>query len=196
MNTANEKKTLRQSLRHKRRSLSGRQQQHASERIVSVLNTQRSFTPPKRVALYLAQDGELDLHAYIEHCWQYDVQVYLPLLHTDTKQLRFARYQAECALTPNRFGIPEPLQGDSIEPALLDWVLFPLVGFDLEGGRLGMGGGFYDRTFADADQWPQKPRMIGVAHECQKLPHIPLESWDIKLDAIASDAGLYNSEEE
>jgi 5-formyltetrahydrofolate cyclo-ligase len=76
---------------------------------------------------------------------------------------------------------------------MLDYVLFPLVGFDAQGSRLGMGGGFYDRTFAQTTRWPKRPKLIGVAHDCQKVATLPLEPWDITLEAVVTDQGIYKT---
>jgi 5-formyltetrahydrofolate cyclo-ligase len=129
----------------------------------------------------------------IETCWQRNIDVYLPILHHFNKSLWFAQYLPDTPLYNNRFGIPEPLHSSTIRPWQLNWVLFPLVGFDSSGGRLGMGGGFYDRTFAHKNRWPKKPSLFGVAHECQKVEHIPLESWDISLDGVISNERIYNA---
>lgn len=191
MNTAQNKQALRRTLREARQSLSQKQQTVAADQLVSVLNQQQVFPAPERVALYLAQDGEIDLMPYINYCWRHGIEVYLPVLHVFDSTLWFARYEPDSTLTNNRFAIPEPLAGEAIHPWELNWVLVPLVGFDNQGGRLGMGGGFYDRTFADRESWPRCPTMIGVAHECQKVDHIPRESWDIELNGIVSNDRLY-----
>jgi 5-formyltetrahydrofolate cyclo-ligase len=61
------------------------------------------------------------------------------------------------------------------------------VGWDLYGGRLGMGGGFYDRTLSGISG----PLLVGLAHDSQRVEEVPQESWDIRLDYIATDAALY-----
>jgi 5-formyltetrahydrofolate cyclo-ligase len=68
-------------------------------------------------------------------------------------------------------------------------VLLPLVAFDPQGGRLGMGGGYYDRTFAflNGQKGGQKPKLIGLAHHFQQIPKLPIESWDVPLNAIVTD---------
>jgi 5-formyltetrahydrofolate cyclo-ligase len=136
-------------------------------------------------------DGEIDLAPFIDHCRSHNIEVYLPILHQFKPTLWFAKYDVNSIMRANKFGIPEPLYSDPIRPWQLNWVLFPLVGFDEQGGRLGMGGGFYDRTFANALNWPKKPKMFGVAHECQKVEKIPLEAWDIELDGVFSNKQKY-----
>ena len=62
----------------------------------------------------------------------------------------------------------------------------PLVGFDNKGNRLGMGGGFYDRTLANLDRLSYRPLLIGVAHDCQQADALPVMQWDIPLNAIVT----------
>ena len=96
-------------------------------------------------------------------------------------------------LRQNRYGIGEPagLRYCAIAPAQLDIVLLPLAGFDKNGGRLGMGGGFYDRCFAFKKRSAQqKPLLIGIAHHCQEVSALPVDNWDIGLDMIITDRAV------
>mgnify|MGYP001805942608 CR=1 FL=1 len=130
---------------------------------------------------------------------------YLPVLSPLKKrqtggQLWFARYRVGDRLRPNRFGISEPIGRGRhlIQPRRLDLMILPLVGFDAQGHRLGMGGGFYDRTLAYRQrhsQW-RRPRLIGVAHECQRLDQLEPRPWDVRLDAILTESRLYNEKPE
>jgi 5-formyltetrahydrofolate cyclo-ligase len=191
MTIAQSKTDLRSQLRTNRRSLTAEQQQLASSRLLSVALPSLQPKKVKRLALYLAMDGELDLSPFIETCWERNIEVYLPILHRFRATLWFAQYLPTTPLYNNRFNIPEPLHANPIRSWQLNWVMLPLVGFDEHGGRLGMGGGFYDRTFAHMNRWPKKPKLFGVAHECQKVEQIPLESWDIRLDGVISDGAFY-----
>ena len=75
----------------------------------------------------------------------------------------------------------------------LDLILLPLVGFDLKGNRLGMGGGYYDRTlsYLRHRRFWIKPRLVGVAHECQKVDSLIARPWDIPLDAVVTETAFY-----
>ena len=118
---------------------------------------------------------------------------YLPVLHPSLEcQLWFVEYTPTAVLKPNRFGIPEPdhRQAIRIAPNLLDIVLLPLVGFDRQGGRLGMGGGFYDRTFAFHKGKRNKPYLLGMAHACQEVEALELADWDIPLFGVITDKEL------
>ncbi len=191
MSLAVKKSELRKLLRAKRRALAKDEQLAASIALIQVIRPLLARRKIRRIAVYLAMDGELDLEVFIHYCWQRGIEVYLPAVNRFKPTLWFARYESNCQLFNNRFGIPEPLKGATLRPWQLDLVLLPLVGFDQRGGRLGMGGGFYDRTFATASRWPKSPTLFGVAHECQKVDAIPLEAWDIQLDGILTDKKHY-----
>ncbi|WP_152205348.1 5-formyltetrahydrofolate cyclo-ligase [Marinobacter changyiensis] len=188
---------LRKELRSRRRALSSAQQSLASERLaLSLLNDPELFRT-RHVAIYLANDGEIDPQCYITQGRKRGIQFYLPVLHpVHQGRLVFSPFNEDTVLTPNRFGIPEPGFKSALKrpPWALDAVLMPLVGFDTEGGRLGMGGGFYDRTFAFTRYAPRMaPKLIGLAHHCQQVEVLPVEIWDVPLHAIVSDRGKYRA---
>jgi 5-formyltetrahydrofolate cyclo-ligase len=154
------------------------------------------FRNSRRIAVYLPADGEVDTAAIIERAWAMGKQVYLPVLVPFLhNRLWFARYEAGTPLVRNRFGIAEPrvVHRRRIETHALDLVLAPLVGFDGEGNRLGMGGGFYDRSFgylARRRRW-RKPHLVGLAYDFQQLPRLPAQHWDVPLTAVVTDAACH-----
>ncbi|MBU2864328.1 5-formyltetrahydrofolate cyclo-ligase [Reinekea forsetii] len=186
-----QKVELRRRLRKARRSLSYSEQQTAANALVEAIRPQLSVAKTPRIAMYWAADGEISLKPLMEYCFDLGIEVYLPVLHPFKPRLWFAQYFAGAPLLNNHFGIPEPQAKQRIKSWQLSMVLLPLVGFDEFGGRIGMGGGFYDRTFAGIESWPHKPKLIGVAHECQKLEKVPLEPWDIELTGVVSDKQWY-----
>lgn len=113
---------------------------------------------------------------------------YLPVLQPfPALTLRFARWRPGMPLHRNRFGIPEPAGRRTVAARQLDAVLLPLTGFDDRGNRLGMGGGFYDRTLAFRRRGGQQPLLVGVAHACQRLERLPVAAWDVPLQLLATD---------
>lgn len=188
---------MRHHLRARRRQLSPRQQQLAAIRLARTLNRQQTICKARHVAVYLPNDGEIDPSVFVRQARKRGVRFYLPVLHpVHPGQLTFQPWQPDTRLRPNRFGIPEPrFRSNRVRPPwTLDLVLLPLVGFDTEGGRLGMGGGFYDRTFAFIRQRPcPAPQLLGLAHDIQKVEKLPVESWDIPLDGIATDCRFYRA---
>ena len=111
---------------------------------------------------------------------EHGVAFAVPVLACGT--MRFAAYRADEALRQGRHGLCEPANPALLRPAL---VLAPLVAFDARGNRLGMGGGHYDRYFAEH---PRAER-IGVAHECQRTAELPVDPWDVRLDAVVTEQG-------
>lgn len=192
------KNSLRKTLRQRRRQLTRQQQQIASMGLCRQLVQLPVFVNSQRIAAYIPNDGEINPQPLLELAWRLNKRIYLPVLHPFKKgHLFFMEYRPHQPLAINRFGIPEPLcDHDTRCPAwTLDLVLTPLVGFDEQGNRMGMGGGFYDRTFAfmQTGHTPRRPRMVGVAHECQKVPELPCERWDIGMDFIVTDRKIYGT---
>lgn len=188
---------LRAQLRQQRRNLSPRQQRRAAYSLKRRLGCQPLFARAKRIGFYLASDGEISAQPLIELALSLGKQCFLPVLHpVRHNRLWFARYRPGSQLIKNSYGIEEP--NIRLEPRVLasslDLVLLPLVGFDPQGGRLGMGGGYYDRTFAfklNAKVKRRNPLLVGLAHELQKRDQLKLADWDIPLAAVATDQQVY-----
>lgn len=182
----------RKQLRARRRALTDTERRQRSEALSRQLVRQPLFRNSTRIAAYLPADGEADTAWLIERAWRMGKQVYLPVLVPFLhNRLWFARYEPGMRLVKNRFGIDEPeiVHRQRISPHALDLVLAPLVGFDARGNRLGMGGGFYDRSFAFllCRKHRLKPSLVGLAFEFQQTPQLPAQRWDVPLTAVATD---------
>ncbi len=188
------RQTLRTQLRARRRALSPRQQQLAAQQLLQLVKKQPLFLRSQHIAFYLPNDGEIDPRPLIREAWRRGKHCYLPILAPGPdNRLWFVRYTPHTPMIRNRFGIPEPRAPFQYRrlPQLLDAVFLPLVGFDRHGGRMGMGGGFYDRSFAFKLTCPtRKPMLVGLAHQCQQVEQLQLAHWDIPLAAIATDQAL------
>ncbi len=184
---------LRKDCRIARRSLSDKQQTLHAQQFYRLARTQSFFRHARSVALYQQADGEMDPSLLLDIPGK---RFYLPILRPRPNQsLWFAPYQPGQAMHKNRFGIDEPVyKHHQLKPAWgLDVIFMPLVGFDASGNRLGMGGGWYDRSLAylrRRKHWI-KPLLVGVAHECQRLDEVPVRSWDIPLDFVLTESGVY-----
>lgn len=188
-----DKKQLRRDIRHARRALSASFRKQAALKILHSLRQSKFFQYSQHIAIYLTNDGEIDTSVLIQDLRRRGKTLYLPVVQPlNTGRLSFVRWQAKTHLQRNRFNIAEPAfsRQHSITPALLDLICMPLVAFDEQGNRLGMGGGFYDRTLAAMSKHKQ-PALIGLAYELQKMPSLPLEPWDLPLDAVATEKKLY-----
>ena len=183
--------TLRQELRKRRQALSKAQQAKAAKGLCDAFTKHLKLIDDQHIALYLANDGEIDPVYVQKYLWQINKKCYLPVISKNNKhEMTFIHYGPDTQLEPNRFGILEPVFDRANEMAIerLDAVFLPLTGFDLFGGRLGMGGGFYDRAFSNNQT---KAKLIGFAHECQKVEKIPLEKWDVSIDGVLTDKNFY-----
>jgi 5-formyltetrahydrofolate cyclo-ligase len=182
---------IRHQLRAYRRSLSSRQQRQSADRLASILCGQDFFLRAKRVGVYLASDGEIDPSPVVDICLQSGKQCFLPVLYPlNVNRLHFSRYERQTKLLPNQYGIPEPkLRLNSLAPAWsLDTILVPLVGFDRGGNRIGMGGGYYDRTLAFTVSGNRPaPTLVGLAYSGQEVSSISTQRWDIPVNLIVTD---------
>lgn len=188
---------LRQTLRAQRRALTLPEQQQHSKALCHSLIRTKYYRTARQLACYIANDGEIDPMPLIEHAWLMKKTVYLPVLSPLQNKLYFAPYEANSSLRLNRFNIPEPdcTPGHWKTARQLDLLLLPLVAFDPQGNRLGMGGGFYDRSLAYLQhrRYWRKPFLLGLAHELQKVKKLDTQSWDIPLNGIMTEKQFYRS---
>ncbi len=181
------KSELRSILQQRRSTLSPAAQHNAAQALLHSVDTLPTWANAQRIALYLAANGEIGTSPLEKRARDMGKQLFLPVIGID-KNLSFAHWHAGEPLAKNRYGIPEPITtAPRCAVAELDIIFLPLVGWDLCGGRLGMGGGFYDRTLAGICG----PVLVGLAHDNQRVEEVPQESWDISLDYIATDVALY-----
>lgn len=181
------KAELRKQLRARRQALTAASRARLDALVCGqVLQTLMATDRPNQaIAMFVAHGGEPDLMPVIHGLLDSGREVYLPVLAGES--LTFHRFDPNAPMVPNRFGIPEPSDQPAMDVRALDWVMMPLVGFSASGGRLGMGGGFYDRTLAGlGDDGPIK---AGVAYAIQQIDSLPTEPWDVALDLVISDRG-------
>jgi 5-formyltetrahydrofolate cyclo-ligase len=177
---------LRRELRQRRRDIPPGQRIAAAEALAARLLALPFLPASGFVAGYWAMDGEIALHVFqlrlppsLVYC--------LPVLAGD--QLRFAPWRPGDALVTNRYGIPEPdvEPSSALEALAMSLAVMPLVGFSTDGERLGMGGGWYDRSFAFRNHCPAPPWLVGAAFASQQTNAIAPEPWDVSLDAICTE---------
>lgn len=187
---------IRTELRRARRALDDRARASASDAACERLSRHPLFRNARHLAVYLPADGEIDPLPLAWRAWATGKRVYLPvLMPAGIRRLWFAPFDPEARLLPNRYGIPEPARAarTRVPPMRLDLVITPLVAFDTEGHRLGMGGGFYDRTFGYLlrhQRW-LRPRLVGLAYDFQRCDRLPVAPWDVPLTAVATEQHWY-----
>lgn len=187
-------KTLRNRLRQQRRTLPENIRKQHAQAATHALIYSNWINGAKKIALFFSADGELDTAPLIRALRRRKgVQLFLPvLMHPPfPAPMRFARWDPGTPLRPNRYGIPEPADRRyTLSGCDLDVVIVPLVAFDQQGNRLGMGGGYYDRTFAPCRSRSRRPLLIGWAHALQEVPELPARPWDIPLDGVVTEQGI------
>lgn len=189
---ASARQNIRTEIRQRRKNLTAGQQTQfalqAADRVAAHPKIQSAST----ISVFLSFDGELDTTPLIQRLWQEGKALCLPVLHPfSPHHLLFLRYTPETPLVRNRLKILEPqLDVTKVLPlSQLDIILTPLVAFDRHGQRLGMGGGFYDRTL---EHWQDGgPYPIGLAHDCQQVDALPVEHWDVPLPQVITPGKVW-----
>jgi 5-formyltetrahydrofolate cyclo-ligase len=187
---------LRRIIRAQRCSLTSKQQLSNSSAASKILTRSALFRNSKNIAIYLETDGEIAISQLPALIARNKKTAFLPVLRPmQPNRLWFAEYRHGDKLICNKYKIPEPdiRKHKPIPPHSLDLVLVPLVAFDYNCNRVGMGGGFYDRTFhylKNRNVW-NKPKLIGVAHELQRVKTIQTNRWDIPLDGVITESNFY-----
>jgi 5-formyltetrahydrofolate cyclo-ligase len=191
-----EKSDQRRALRTRRQTLSAEDQKLAARALAANVAGSRLYLVSRRIACYLPNDGEIDTCLVIEHIRRLHKILYLPVLSPlEHDRLWFAEATPKTRLVPNRFGISEPAvpARDLVRAQQLDLILMPLVGFDDRGNRLGMGGGFYDRSLEflrHRTRW-HKPQVLGIAYDFQRVNGLTPDPWDIPLQGVITDRAVY-----
>ena len=192
MSALAERRALRREMRRRRRALDASDRYAAARALSKRIAGSRWFANSRTIAVYLPNDGEIGLLPLVARAWSMGKRTYLPKLFGP--KLWFLPFHAWTTFAGNRFAIPEPAAPvrRRIRPMFIDLVLLPLVAFDRFGNRLGMGGGYYDRTFEAVRHrttW-RGPMLVGVAYEFQRVDALPAAGWDVPLDAIATDRAI------
>ena len=177
---------LRRQLRQQRRRVSTFKQRQSQQLTFTRLRHQPMFKQQQHIGLYLHAFGEIYTHKLILECFRLGKQVYLPMICNMNQHLHWVKISQQQYLNRrfarHRLGMQQAMQSRGYPVCHLDVLIMPLLACDHTGTRLGMGGGFYDKTLSRAHK---KPYRLGLAHDFQLLDQ-PLvrEAWDQPLDAL------------
>ncbi|MET0660687.1 MAG: 5-formyltetrahydrofolate cyclo-ligase [Steroidobacteraceae bacterium] len=183
---------VRRRLKKQRRELSSAERITRAKCIAASLRRARVIGRGQRIALYSATDGEVPLDEIARWARRLRCELYLPrIVNWTERRMRFVRWNEDTPLRRHRFGMVEPVCGAVVSTRELDLVLLPAVAIDRRGVRLGMGAGFYDRSFAHRrlTRW-RRPRLIAVVYDFQRIPELPSHALDVPVDAVVSETGL------
>jgi 5-formyltetrahydrofolate cyclo-ligase len=181
---------LRREIRAKRRALPDSVRARADRAIWAQIRALPEYRRARRVALFLAFDGEPSLASVVEAARRHRKHLYVPVLRGMT--MKFAELVPGATLAANFFGIMEPKLGRELDARKLDLVLTPLVAFDDHGVRIGVGRGYYDRAFEflrHRTHW-RRPKLLGVAYELQRVGPLTPSSWDVPLWGVVTETGV------
>jgi len=182
-----DKSSLRQTLRARRLALTSAENARAAEAAAEILLREPGWAKARTLALHIAVRGELPTTALITAAMDAGKRVALPRMAAGRMELRVARPGA--ALIAGPHGIPEPdADAPVIAPAELDLVLAPGVAFDRRGGRLGQGGGDYDRLIAAL---PADCLTVGWCHDFQLVDAVPTEPHDRAVQIVITPSGRH-----
>jgi len=189
-----DKAVLRRQLRQARASIKPRQRRLAAAAFTRNAIRSGLLLRFRRIAFYIPMPAELDLRPLLNEALWRRRECWLPVVPQGRgKRMRFTQVHPDNGWYLNRYRTPEVAARRSLPARALDLMFVPLVGFDPYGNRLGMGGGYYDRSFAFllARPRPSRPYLVGLAHACQRVDRLEVRPWDVPLDAVVSDTGGY-----
>ena len=185
-------KKIRFQIRMLRNSMTLNQRQNESQKILKIAFNYNIFYESKNIACFLPFDGEINICSLILKLWLHKKNIFLPIVKSiSSKKILFVKFTPESILYYNKYNILEPYYKfkDIISETDLDLIIVPLVAFDFQGMRIGMGGGFYDKILKN---WKTKKFIpMGIAYDFQLVNYIPKQSWDIPLPFVLTPSKMY-----
>jgi len=180
---------LREKALRARRGLGVENRATASTIICDRVTSTREFQSAANIACYIPMSDEVDTRPIIARAWRANKRVFVPVMR-NSGEMFFREIRTDTTLQRNRMSIWEPDTGDIVAPRLLQLVITPTVAFDRDCNRIGMGGGYYDRTFSFLKQnsGDSSPKLVGIAFECQRVERITPNPWDIRLLSVFTEA--------
>lgn len=189
------KQQARQSIRKRRQQIEPGQKILAAEKVLLWLLQLPVYQQSQHIAIYLSNDNEIDPSPILQDIFNKNKCCYLPIIDPiKPRQLLFMPYYQDTPLQTNCYGILEPeLITDKVrDPKQLDLVIAPLVAFDSQCHRIGMGGGYYDNTFRFLSSCQlERPSLIGIAYEFQRVESITQDHWDVQLDGVITEQQIW-----
>ncbi|WP_286729670.1 5-formyltetrahydrofolate cyclo-ligase [Acinetobacter sp. UBA1297] len=185
--------SLRRSLRSQRRQVSIFEHRQSEQKVLTHLIKMPRFQHADKIGIYLNAFGEIHTRKIIEYCFKKGKKVYLPMICNMNQKLVWVsisrdQYRNQC-FAYHPLGMKEPMAGRGCNVTVLDLILMPLLACDSSGTRIGMGGGYYDRTLAQAAQYPYR---LGLAHDFQFIPlRLKREKWDQPLNALVTPTKIH-----
>jgi 5-formyltetrahydrofolate cyclo-ligase len=183
-----EQESLRNAARAAREALTPIERESASKKITDTVVRASWFRRSKLVGCYLPTEQEVDTWPIIDRAWRMKKRIFAPVIGKNFT-MQFRELHPETELAINFYGLPEPEDGEFIEMRALDIVITPVVAFDADCNRLGMGSGYFDRAFSFLKhrKFLFHPKLIGLAFSCQRVEKIAPNPWDIRIFRLVDE---------
>ena len=192
----NTKDSLRRHVYLTRKNLSEEERSISEVSLVQLWDSVKDSYKVNKIALYWSVNGEISTNSLISNFLKNGAECFLPVISNDreNKVLEFSLYEKESPLIKNKFGIPEPSKSVITDLNEIDIIFLPCVCFDSEGNRIGMGGGFYDKTLSKLPD-KRNTKLIILAYDFQEVESCLPEIHDIKADACLTPNQYLNFKE-
>ncbi len=179
-----QKQSLRKQLSKARQSLTEQQHQTYSAQIQGYVRQYLQSKAVQQLLVYKALAAEVNTDELLA---MQNIEVFVPQMLSDS-DMQWLKIDEKTKWKPVSFGVKEPVAGDIWQPSDVSAVLLcPLLGFDHDGHRLGMGKGYFDRWLS---QYGEGLDVVGLAFSCQALPKVPVEPHDVPLSTIITEQGI------
>lgn len=182
------KEELRRVLKRRRRELTAAQVAQSSTRVVQHILACDAYRKAQRIMGYLAFSRELNIDAVLQAALNEGKQVYVPQIISATEMRPVRLYKLE-QLVLDQYGIRSVAPPvEPISPEELDLVLIPGLAFDRQGGRMGMGAGYYDRFLPHTRQ----AAWLGIAYDQLLQASLPQDAYDVPVPQLVTESGIIN----
>jgi len=192
------KKLMRLKMDALRRELSAEERSAASGRICAfaeaLCESRLAGDLSLAIGVYIPFRGEVDLRPLMRWAWRRGIRVAVPRTDRQERTMSLHPIAGFGDLAPGNWGIAEPKPGiPALEPREIGIIFVPGLAFDMSGGRLGYGGGFYDRFFRSLENAGARPLKIGAAYHIQLVERVPAEPHDARVDLIVTERGMHEA---
>lgn len=179
-----DKKNLRKIMIEKRDMIDEEKEVFDTKIKLDLLNTDL-YKKSKNIFIYIGFGSEINTKDIISCFFNDNKSVYVPKTNIETKEMNAVKIDSFENLVENRYGILEPNNDEEIlNKKDLDLIILPGVAFDYDGGRVGYGGGYYDRYLESISKSITK---VALVYDFQLLDKVPCEDHDIKADYIITE---------
>ena len=180
------KDKIRKSLLEQGLTLSSQSIDQLNNQIQKNIIESLDLSKMNNVLLYFPYKQEIKTNLLHQELIKYSHNIYMPKIFPE-RIMKFNLYTSEYSLVKNKYGITEVDNEEYLEPNFFDAMFIPFIGVDVNGYRIGYGGGYYDRFLESVMERNNRPLLIGLIYDFQFIDDSINESHDIKLDIVFSE---------